>query len=170
MTVPQAIPSVPLIPKPVKAHHHLAKAISPRGLRADLKKVDGFNAKLAITVTKLVGTVWCAYTFACIALIGLPPALGLTLIPVRFATVVLWVSSEFLQLVLLSVLMVGQSVQGAASDARAVSTYEDTVRIIDALDCRTEGGLKTVLDAVNALAAPTSRKLARPKTKQKETP
>jgi len=99
-------------------------------------KVDGFNAKLATTITNIVGTMWCAYAFAILAFIGLPPALGLTIVPARFASIILWVSSEFLQLVLLAVIMVGQGVQGAASDARAIHTYEDTQALIGKLDLK----------------------------------
>ena len=39
---------------------------------------------------------------------------------------VAWVAQSFLQFVLLSVIMVGHSVQSTASDARAVKTFEDT--------------------------------------------
>lgn len=34
-----------------------------------------FNAWFAVKVTKGVGTMWCAYTFAVIALISLPQAI-----------------------------------------------------------------------------------------------
>lgn len=116
--------------------NHVAEAVSFKGLSDDLKKVDGFNAKLATTITNIVGTMWCAYAFACLALIGLPPALGLTIVPARFSQLVLWVSSEFLQLVLLAVIMVGQGVQGKASDARAIHTFEDTQKLVSQLDVK----------------------------------
>ena len=39
--------------------------------------------------------------------------------------------------------MVGQNVQSAAADARALRTYQDAEKILDAIDTRTEGGLPT---------------------------
>ena len=93
-------------------------------------RVAAFNSKLAVTITGLVGTMWCAYVFAGIALVGLPAVLGLTIVPARFSTVVLWVSSEFLQLVLLAVIIVGQNIQSQASDKRADATYQDAAAVL----------------------------------------
>jgi hypothetical protein len=85
----------------------------------------GFNGRLAVIITKLVGTMWCAYIFAAIASISLPAAIrGGT------ATLVSWVAQTFLQLVLLSVIMVGQKVAAAASDKQALQTYEDTEALL----------------------------------------
>lgn len=81
----------------------------------------GLNGRLAVFITGLVGTMWCAYLFAAIALISLPAAIrGGT------APLVSWVAQTFLQLVLLSVIMVGQKVAAAASDKQAQETYKDT--------------------------------------------
>ena len=96
----------------------------------DSNPVAKFNSKLAVTITGLVGTMWCAYVFAGIALIGLPAVLGLTFVPARFSTIVLWVSSEFLQLVLLAVIIVGQNIQSQAADKRAEATYEDADAVL----------------------------------------
>jgi hypothetical protein len=101
--------------------------------------VQRFNAALAVKITGLVGTMWCAYTFAAIAIIGLPAVLGLTVVPARFSTIVLWVSSEFLQLVLLAVIIVGQNISAKAADARSEATYVDAQLIADRLDTTTEG-------------------------------
>ena len=69
--------------------------------------------------------MWCAYAFALLALVALPQAIrGGAL------TTVQWVSQTFLQLVLLSVIMVGQQVIGRASDERAVSTYMDAEALL----------------------------------------
>jgi len=67
--------------------------------------VNHFNDWLAAKVTAGVATMWCAYSFAALAVYGFPwhnPAPG---------AVVQWTSQEFIQLVLLSVIMVGQDVQ-----------------------------------------------------------
>lgn len=68
--------------------------------------MKGFNEWLALKITDLVSTMWCAYAFGLLALISLPQAIsGGT------ATLVAWVAQTFLQLVLLSIIMVGQKVQ-----------------------------------------------------------
>ena len=108
--------------------------------------VDRFNSRLAILITKVVGSMWCAYAFGLFDLISLPDA-------IRAGTpaIISWIAQTFLQLVLLSVIMVGQNIQAQASDARAAKTFEDTELVVDRLDVTTEGGLKAILDAVNAL-------------------
>jgi hypothetical protein len=132
--------------KPVKTRHHIGEAISLRGMRSDIQRADGINAKIAVFLTNIVGSMWCAYAFAVIALIGLPPALkpgGEGLIA--------WIAQTFLQLVLLSVIMVGQNVQSVASDVRSQHTYDDTVQILDRLDIHTQGGLKDLADLIERL-------------------
>ena len=69
--------------------------------------------------------MWCAYLFALIALISLPAAIaGGT------AALVSWIAQTFLQLVLLSVIMVGQKVAAKASDKQAVQTYKDAEALL----------------------------------------
>src|SRR5271154_5238669 len=135
---------------PVKTANHLAKALhpSPRVLKGALGEVDGFNAKFAVLVTRLVGTMWCAYLFGVIALLGLNAALK-----PGGEGIVSWIAQTFLQLVLLSVIMVGQNVQSLASDLRAENTYEDSVQILDRLDIHTAGGIKDIADRLDALSA-----------------
>jgi hypothetical protein len=82
---------------------------------------ERFNAWLAVKVTDGVGTMWCAYAFAALALVSLPSAIRSH----SAVTLVSWISQTFLQLVLLSVIMVGQNVLAAASDGRAEATYKD---------------------------------------------
>ncbi len=82
--------------------------------------VNRFNTKVAILITAVVGSMWCAYAFALFDLISLPAA-----IRGGAATIVQWVAQTFLQLVLLSIIMVGQNVQAAAADKRAEATYHD---------------------------------------------
>ena len=96
----------------------------------DTSDAARFNSWLAVRITGIVGTMWCAYAFAVIALIGLPAVLGLTFVPARFSTIVLWVSSEFLQLVLLAVIIVGQNIQSQAADKRSQATYEDADAVL----------------------------------------
>jgi hypothetical protein len=89
------------------------------------KATNRFNAWLAVKITDGVGTMWCAYIFGVIALIGLPPALrpgGEGLIA--------WVAQTFLQLVLLSIIIVGQNIAAASSDKRSENTYKDAEAIL----------------------------------------
>lgn len=93
----------------------------PRGTAA-----ARFNAWFAVKVTNGVGTMWCAYAFAALALVSLPSAIR------SHSPVVLvsWISQTFLQLVLLSIIIVGQNVQSAAADKRAEATYEDADAVL----------------------------------------
>jgi hypothetical protein len=98
---------------------------------ADLMKRDGgpitrFNTWLAVKVTNGVGTMWCAYAFAALALVSLPAAI-ISRSPVL---IVSWISQTFLQLVLLSIIIVGQNVLAAASDKRAEATYLDADAVL----------------------------------------
>ncbi len=86
----------------------------------------GLNGRIALTLTTAVGTMWCAYAFAVLALIALPSALGSgSVLPL-----IEWLSQTFIQLVMLSVIMVGQNVQSRASDKRAEMTYQDADAIL----------------------------------------
>jgi hypothetical protein len=141
------------IAHPVKTHRHIGQAISLHGLRTEIKRADGLNAKIAVFLTNIVGSMWCAYAFALLALVGLPPALkpgGEGLIA--------WIAQTFLQLVLLSVIMVGQNVQSVASDVRSQHTYDDTLQILDRLDIHTQGGLKDLADLIDRLEATVQQK------------
>jgi uncharacterized membrane protein len=80
----------------------------------------GFNGRVALGLTTVVGTMWCAYAFAMLALVVLPEALNGGLL-----TSIQWVSQTFIQLVMLSVIMVGQNILGKAQDKRAELTYQD---------------------------------------------
>jgi hypothetical protein len=89
----------------------------------------GFNGRLAIVITNSVGTMWCAYAFTLLALVSLPDAIkGGT------APLVAWIAQTFLQLVLLSVIMVGQKVSAAASDKQALQTFKDAEAILSIQD------------------------------------
>ena len=120
--------------------------------------VQRFNAAFGLKITVLVGTMWCAYLFACIALISLPDNIHSTQL------LILWISSSFLQLVLLPIIIVGQNIQARAADARATKTFEDVedarnkiAEAIDLLDIHTAGGLHdavaAIIDAINAKQA-----------------
>jgi hypothetical protein len=89
----------------------------------------GFNGRLAMLITNGVGTMWCAYLFAIIAFISLPAA-----IQGGVATFIAWLAQTFIQLVLLSIIMVGQKVSAAASDKQALQTYRDAEALLKMQD------------------------------------
>ena len=89
----------------------------------------GFNGRLAILITNTVGTMWCAYIFGILALLSLPDAIRGGMAPL-----IAWIAQTFLQLVLLSVIMVGQKVAAAASDKQALQTYQDAEALIKIQD------------------------------------
>jgi hypothetical protein len=86
----------------------------------------GINGKIGLAITTLVGTMICGYVFAIIALLSLPSAISSHSLTIIIA----WISSNFLQLVLLPVIIVGQNLQAKASDQRAVNTYEDAEAVL----------------------------------------
>ena len=69
--------------------------------------------------------MWCAYLFAVLALIGLPAALK-----PGGEGIIAWIAQTFLQLVLLSVIIVGQNLSAAASDKRSENTYKDAEAVL----------------------------------------
>lgn len=86
-----------------------------------------FNARLAVRITNAVGTMTCAYLFAALALVSLPA----TIESHSVLVIVAWVAQTFLQLILLSVIMVGQKVQAVAADKRSEQMYHDVSVILD---------------------------------------
>ena len=105
----------------------------------------GFNGKVALILTTVVGTMWCAYAFAILALVVLPDALHGGLL-----TSIQWVSQTFIQLVMLSVIMVGQNILGRASDKRADLTYRDAEATFHEAE-QIQAHLQAQDDALNAL-------------------
>ena len=102
---------------------------------------SGFNTRVAVTLTKWVGTMWTAYIFVVLAVVGLFGLLGwLNSFTFLLAT---WVSQQFLQLVLLPVIMVGQNVLGRKAELQAdeqfhttMSTYHDIEQIMQHLSAQ----------------------------------
>jgi uncharacterized membrane protein len=84
----------------------------------------GMNQRIAVTLTRWVGSMECAYIFTIIAFIGLFGLLG-WLNPFIFL-LMQWLSQQFLQLVLLSVIMVGQAVLGRKSELMAEEQFHTT--------------------------------------------
>ena len=90
---------------PVKTHDQLRKD----------KLAHRINSYLAVKITGAVGTMWCAYLFALLALLSLPEVLSSG----SLKDLVAWIAQTFLQLVLLSIIIVGQNISQVAADKRA---------------------------------------------------
>jgi hypothetical protein len=134
---------------PVKVRQELPRIVrfDPKEIKNAVGDVEGFNAKIALVITRSVGTMACAYVFGLIALISLPDA-----IKAGRPAIISWIAQTFLQLVLLSVIMVGQNVQSLAADARSANTFKDAETILDRLDLHTQGGLKAIMDRLDEIA------------------
>ena len=145
---------------------------------ADYHRIDTgyqkFNKRMALWLANNIGTMTCFWVFCLLALGSLPAILNefsafhdifpTWLVSVSLIALIAWISSNFLQLVLLPSLMVGQNLQNEAADARAAKTFEDVegarqslATALDRLDCQTEGGLKTVIDSIDALRSQLNR-------------
>ncbi len=118
------------LPKP---QEHLDARIAAGPIKVnDQRQLDHasfitrLNAKLGLKVTTIIGTMWAAYLFSLIALVGLPGVIQRG----DIVTIVIWLSSSFLQLVLLPIIIVGQNIQAKAADARAEATYNDAAAIL----------------------------------------
>jgi hypothetical protein len=98
------------------------KALHPQN-----KIVNRINRRVGLGITTSVGTMWCAYAFALLACVSLPAAI-MSHSPI---IIIAWIAQTFLQLVLLPVIIVGQNIQAAASDARSAATYEDAGAILE---------------------------------------
>lgn len=86
----------------------------------------GLNARIGLAITTLVGTMWAGYLFTGIAFISFPSAIRSGNLTILIA----WLSSNFLQLVLLPIIIVGQTIQARAADARAEQTYRDAEAVL----------------------------------------
>ena len=84
-----------------------------------MKFLNKLNQRIAEKITSAVATMWCAYIFAAIAIISLPTAIksGDTIV------IVSWIAQTFLQLVLLSIIMVGQNVQSKSVEQKIDETH-----------------------------------------------
>ena len=81
------------------------------------------NERIALIVTKSVGTMWCAYAF-----------LFLAMLPVFVPTTEVWVqytSSAVLQLILLPLIMVGQALEGRAAETRSIQDHAALMEILE---------------------------------------
>ena len=84
-----------------------------------MNRINEFNRRIAEKITSFVSTMWCAYIFAALALISLPAAIKTGDVVV----IVAWIAQTFLQLVLLSIIMVGQQVSSRSVEEMIKETH-----------------------------------------------
>lgn len=84
--------------------------------------VPAFNQRIAVFLTMYVGTMWTAYGFAALAIVGLFGVLAI-IAPSAY-TLVAWLSQTFIQLVLLPVIMVGQNVLNHHAELQADEQFK----------------------------------------------
>jgi hypothetical protein len=125
-------------------HPHIEEHRQGRAPRRSDTTV-GLNGRIALVLTAAVGTMWCAYLFTVLALVALPDAMRST--P---RDLIQWVSQTFIQLVMLSVIMVGQNILSQASDKRAEMTYKDAEATFHESK-QIQAHLKVQDDAMNAM-------------------
>lgn len=90
--------------------------VNPKDL---LKKEKSFNDKFAVWIATHVGSMYCFYLFNLLAFLSAKAAFDThNLVPI-----VNWVSSNWIQLVLLPAIMVAQNVAQKASDAKAEADH-----------------------------------------------
>lgn len=103
-----------------------------------IKEAEGanrFNNALAVKITNGVGSMWSAYIFALLSFTSLPAILVTIdgnlrnsfphwMITTSMITLIAWISQNFLQLVLLPVIMVGQNVIQGQQDAKAEADHK----------------------------------------------
>jgi hypothetical protein len=111
-------------PHPYIEERKRRKPVTVNDQRPHNTDFQRFNSWLGLKITLIVGTMVCAYVFAAVALISLPNNIH------RTQDFILWLSSSFLQLVLLPIIIVGQNIQARASDKRAEATYHDADAIL----------------------------------------
>ncbi len=85
-----------------------------------MKNFEEQGKSLGEKITIKVGTMWCAGLFAVLALAGLPKALSEN-------NLVDWLIQDFLQLVLMSVILVGQDVQSKKTEKLIKETHRASV-------------------------------------------
>ena len=134
-TNPSAFANTEAAPTPAQQHpRHPTRVLfhyephQPRNvnrLQEAEQAASGFNTRVAVALTKGVGTMWTAYAFVVLAFIGLFAILGL-LNPI-VSLLVAWASQTFLQLVFLPIILVGQNVLGRKAELQAEEQFSATM-------------------------------------------
>lgn len=107
-----------------KIYEHIKHWHKPRNANhamAEEQGNAGVNQRIAVAITRGMGTMFCAYIFAALALAGFPG------FPATIQQYVQWLSQTFIQLTALSILAVGQSVIGKHAEIQADEAFSTTL-------------------------------------------
>lgn len=108
-------------------HIEARKAKKPVPAKDSADTPKSLNERLGLGITKRVGTMWAAYAFFGLTLVSLPSVLTKG----DSVQIVSWIAQTFLQLVLLPIIIVGQNIQAASAEKRAILTYEDAAAVLE---------------------------------------
>jgi len=116
--------------------HHPHPHAEQRRLQPPPKVADqhiGVNGRIGAAITRRVGTMWAVY-LAFVFMVSWMVLAGFAWGPLHhidpYPFAFLLFLGNIVQLLLMFVIMVGQQVLGAASDKRAVVTYQDAEAIL----------------------------------------
>ena len=116
--------------------HHPHPHTEQRKLQPPPKIADqhiGLNGRIGAAITRRVGTMWAVY-LAFVFMVSWMVLAGFAWGPLHnidpYPFAFLLFLGNIVQLLLMFVIMVGQQVLGAASDKRAVVTYQDAEAIL----------------------------------------
>jgi uncharacterized membrane protein len=116
--------------------HHPHPHTEQRKLQPPPKIADqhiGLNGRIGAAITRRVGTMWAVY-LAFVFMVSWMVLAGFVWGPLHkidpYPFAFLLFLGNIVQLLLMFVIMVGQQVLGAASDKRAVVTYQDAEAIL----------------------------------------
>lgn len=101
---------------------HPHRAVSVNGLREHEQKVAGINQRIAILITKALGSVPCMYFFIILALIGFPG------FHATLPQYVQWFSQTCIQLVALSVLGISQNILNHHTELQSDAMYDTDIK------------------------------------------
>lgn len=117
--------------------------------------ISSFNRKIAVKITSGVGTMACAYLFAGIALISLPKAIASQDVII----IVSWIAQTFLQLVLLSIIMVGQQINSENVNKQIAETHAASLAQLDLARLEV-AELKEISSEVNQLLKDIEKRIS----------
>lgn len=127
---------------------------------------SGINKRIAVLLTRATGNMWAAYLFTVLSIIGLLGLLGL-LNPFSFLLVT-WISQQFIQLVMLPILSVGQGVLGEHQALQAdemyqtsVHSFSDIEQIMNHLNAQDEKLLELEQEILALLKTPAAKRGAK---------
>jgi hypothetical protein len=113
------------VPHPHLKHRQEHGPVKVADVRPSGNPVTRFNTRAAVIITRAVGSMWAAYAFCVLAFYGLPAGLH-----GGAAGFVQWASSQFIQLVLLPIILVGSAVLAEASDRMAKRQFDDVEALL----------------------------------------